>query len=397
MTQDPVKVAQTYVEEMIPAFKALDVVTMERLFSVHCVFGNPDAGEPGQQADTLMMGLKSAGLDHGNKEFRENLAGVTIMSAVTQKTADWESDVTGSTHGIQVTAWAKVELKGEKSFYQWLVLTPFEGAENGWTCTMLLVSPSPVSPKAEFLEQPGKAVDDTSVSLAASPAPLAFVSRADPVKIVEAYMDKFVPAFKSGDAEKLETFYTSYCVFGNPDAGESAQQKDVLIMGMKSVGLDQTSEAFRDEVKAVKVLSAMSAILDENIPLRITAYVKVEVETCELKGSCKSGAFYQYVVLVPVTSWTKWTDTYGSGDLHLDGWKSAAVLMAPSPASPKTELLAQPVAAVGDASVSAPASLTALALVATFASGVLVSGCFFGRKELFAKLMAPSGLREPLL
>ena len=82
MTQDPVKVAQTYVEEMIPAFKALDVVTMERLFSVHCVFGNPDAGEPGQQADTLMMGLKSAGLDHGNKEFREKLAGITIMSAV---------------------------------------------------------------------------------------------------------------------------------------------------------------------------------------------------------------------------------------------------------------------------------------------------------------------------
>jgi hypothetical protein len=40
---------------------------------------------------------------------------------------------------------------------------------------------------------------------------------------------------------------------------------------------------------------------------------------------------------------------------------------------------------------------TALALLATFASGVLVSACFFGRKEVFARLVAPSALKEPLL
>jgi hypothetical protein len=300
-----------------------------------------------------------------------------IMSAVNEKTADWESDVTGATHGIQVTALVKFEVMGESDFYQWVVLVPFEGAENGWTCTMVLVSPAPVSPSAE-LEKPVKDVGDARVSVATLPAPLALVSRSDPLKIAEAYVADLLVAFKKGDLDKL---YTADCVFGNPDAGEPAEQKDVLMMGMKSVGLDHLSKAEREEIKAMKIVSAVTGVVDAKIPVRVVALVKVEVGTCHYKGTCHEGAFYQWVTLVP----------------SANGYASAAVLVAPTPASPSAELLEQPVQAVGDASVPGAAMPAALALLASFASGLLVSGCFLGRKEVFARIMAPTALQEPLL
>merc|ERR1712196_67263 len=143
---------------------------------------------------------------------------------------------------------------GEADLYQWVVLVPFEGAENGWTCTMVLVSPS-LGSGGELLEQPMKEVGDATVS-SASPAPLALVSRSDPLKIAEAYVADLLPAIKKGD--KFEGFYTADCVFGNPDAGKPGEQKDVLMTGVKSVGL----EAFKDEIKATKILSAVTGVVD---------------------------------------------------------------------------------------------------------------------------------------
>jgi hypothetical protein len=310
----------------------------------------------------------------------------------------------------------KIEVEGESDFYHWVTLVPFEGAENGWTCNMLLVAPAPHS--SELVEQPAKEVGDASVSAAALPAPpaLAFTaataaetskdeavkpgwSRDDAVKVAEDYAAELLPAFKELDVAKLEGLYTPGCVFGNPDAGEPGEQKDVIMKGMKSVGLDHASKAFRDEVKAMKIMSAITGILDAKVPVRIIALVKVEVESCEDKKSCKGGAFYQWVVLVPSGSWhgeTSWL--YPQDNKYKQGsYKAAAVLVAPAPASRTAELLEQPVQAVGDASVPVAALPASLALLATFASGVLVSGCFFGRKEIFARITAPSALKVPLL
>jgi ketosteroid isomerase-like protein len=378
MTQDPVKVAEAYVAEWLPAFKSLDTSTLGRLYSTHCVFGNPDAGQPTEQKDSLMVGMKSVGLDHESKAFRDKIVGMKIMSAVSESAPDWESDVTGAKHAMQVTAWVKVEMEGQSDFYQWAVLVPFEGAENGWTATAVLASPDPVSHSTEFLEQPSKEVADASASIPALPAPRVLASRDDAVKIAEAYAAEWLPAFKKLDA-KLEGLYSADCVFGSPDKTEG--QKDVLTKGMKSVGLDHASDAFRDEVKGMEIVSAVSGITapaPSGVPVRITALVKVEAG---------KDTFYQWAVLVPSGSW--------HGDVwKSSGWVAAAILAAPTPASRTAELLEQP---RGDASVSVAALPASLALLATFASGVLVSGCFFGRKEVFARLTAPRALREPLL
>jgi ketosteroid isomerase-like protein len=378
MTQDPVRFAEAYVAELLPAFKSLDVTTLERLYTTHCVFGNPDTSQPPEQKDSLVVGMTSVGLDHESKI----IVGMKIISAVAVSKADWESDVTGAKHAIQVTAWVKVEVEGQSDFYQWVTLVPFEGAENGWSCNMVLMSPAPVSDSTEFLAQPVKEVADASVSVPAVPAPRVLASRDDAVKIAEAYVADWLPAFKKLDVAKLEGMYSADCVFGNPDAGKSAQQKDVLMKGMKSAGVDQASKAFGDEVKAMNILSAVTGIVDAGVPVRVTALVKVEME--------KGDDFYSWSVLVPSGSWhgDVWKST---------GWVSAAVLAAPTPVSPTAELLEQPVQAVSDASVSVAALPASLVLLATFASGVLVSGCFFGRKEVFARLTAPSALREPLL
>jgi hypothetical protein len=334
--------------------------------------------------------MKSVGLDHESKAFRDKIVGTKIMSAVSESASDWESDVTGSSHAYQVTAWVKYELEGESDFYQWVSLVPFEGAENGWVCNMVLVASAPHSSAAELLEQPAKEVGDASVSAAGLPAPRALVSRDESVKIAEDYAAELLPAFKNLEVAKLESLYSAGCVFGNPDAGQPGEQKDVMMKGVKAVGLDHASKAFRDEVKGMKIMSAVTGIVDAKVPVRIIALVKVEVESCEDKKSCTGGAFYQWVVLVPSGSWHK--DVWKSS-----GYKASAVLVAPSPASHTAELLEQPVQAVGDASVPVAALPTALALLATFASGVLVSACFFGRKEVFARLVAPSALKEPLL
>jgi hypothetical protein len=174
--------------------------------------------------------------------------------------------------------------------------------------------------------------------------------------------------------------YTPECVFGNPDAGKPAEQKDVLMTGMKSVGLDHASKTFRDEVTAMKIMSAVSGQGES----RIIALVKVEMG--------KDSAFYQWVVLVPYGTWVH-DDSEWKG-----AWTAQTVLVAPAPTSHTAELLEQPVEAVADASVAVAASPALLSPVAIFASGILLSGCIFGRKEILAKFTAPSdGLQEPLM
>jgi len=104
----------------------------------------------------------------------------------------------------------------------------------------------------------------------------------------------------------------------------------------------------------------------------------------KLEGNSDEDTIYQWVVLVPFEG-------------AANGWTCTTVLRSSAPVSHSAELLAQPVGTAGDARVSKAALPPSVTLAATFASGVLLSGCFFGRKELYAKLMAPSGLREPLL
>jgi hypothetical protein len=191
---------------------------------------------------------------------------------------------------------------------------------------------------------------------------------ADPVAIAEAFAAELLPAFKDLDVKKLEALYTPTCVFGNPDAGEAGQQEDVLMTGMKKVGLDHASKAFRDEVKAMKVMSAVEGVGQD----KIIAWVKVEVDDCQHKKSCKDSAFYHWTTLVP-------------SEKTSSGWATASVLMSSAPVSSTAELLEQP---LGNAMLPGP-----LALVATFASGVFLSGCFLGRKEIVAKLRP----QEPLI
>jgi hypothetical protein len=389
-TQDPVKVAEAYMAELLPAFKNLDVVTLERLYTTDCIFGSSALSQIhglsiSAQKDTLMMGIKSVGLDHESKAFREKVAAMKIMSAVTVQAEDWESDVTGSSHGIRVIAWMKVEVDGEEPLYQWVVLVPFEGAENGWTCNTALLSPAPASTSADLLEQPVKAAR-------VSPS-IAGFSSAGAEKIVETYLAELLPAFKNEELEKLDDLYSPECVFGNPDAGEPSQQKEVLMKGIKSVGLEDASKAFRDEVKSMKVMSAVFGQGDS----RILAMVKVEVESCENKKTCKDGsAFYQWVVLVPKGHWDAKTDSVWIKDGC--GWTSSTVLMSPAPVAATAELMELPASDAGAPAAAVPASSGRAALVGAFAGGVLLATCFFRRKELgIARLSGPSGLQEPLL
>jgi hypothetical protein len=187
-TQDPVKIASAYFAELLPAYRTADEAKLTGLFTPDCVFGDPDAGkflypDASNHKDVLAIGMKSVGMDHTDKDFREKVIAMTVMSAVSKVDADWETDLTGTKHPIRVTAWVKVEVLGGLGFYQWAVLTQFEGAENGWTCMTVLKSPAPVDFKtpvaavaataADLLEQPVKAVGDAGVS---TPAPQALVA-----------------------------------------------------------------------------------------------------------------------------------------------------------------------------------------------------------------------------
>jgi ketosteroid isomerase-like protein len=371
-TQEPEDIARAYMANLLPAFKHLDVAVLESLYTTDCVFGSRDLSRShgvsiSQQKETLMTGIKSVGLEHDSKEFREKIVAMKILSAVKVKADDWESDLTGSNHAIRVTAWVAIEVDGEEPFYHWVVLVPFEGAKNGWTCQTVLMSPGPTSATTELLEQPAEAARDASLETSSRSALVS--SGGDAVKIAEAFAAEFVPAFKDLDLSKLDRFYTPECVFGNPEAGKDAQQKEVLMTGMKSL---TWTKDIADDVKGMKVISAVSGQGES----RIIALVEVEGE----KGS----AYYQWVVLVPFKG----------------AWTCQTVLASPKPVSHTAELLEQPVQAVGDASVSAaalPGALPAsLGPVAIFASGVLLSGCIFSRKALLAKL-SPSALQEPLL
>jgi hypothetical protein len=213
------------------------------------------------------------------------------------------------------------------------------------------------------------------------------------VKIVESWIEQALPAMKSLDHSVLMGLYSQDCVFGSSKAGEPEEQKDVLMMGLKNAGFEHASTASRDSVKAMKVMSAVPEIGEDGletplagvtIPVRITAWVKVEMGDCPYKGECK-GDFYVWMIFVPF-----------EGAEHT-GWTCTAVLTSPSPAvedlvERPAELMAEPAKAAGVASVPA-----LVALGAAFASGALLSGYLFGQKELFTKLMAPRSLREPLL
>jgi hypothetical protein len=191
----------------------------------------------------------------------------------------------------------------------------------------------------------------------------------DPIAIAEKYVDELLPAFKNLDEAKLKELYSPHCIFGNPVPGE---QKDVLMTGLKTVynNKEMTDKAFRDKIEAMKIMSAVHETSEGG---RITAWVKVEVKGEE--------AFYQWVVLVPFK----------------DSWISSTVLMSSAPVSSTAELVEQPVQTVGDAEVSVAAWPASVALVAAFASGLLLPACFFGRKELSGRLMALRGRQEPLL
>jgi hypothetical protein len=211
-----------------------------------------------------------------------------------------------------------------------------------------------------------------------------------PVKIVESFLADMLPAAKSKDWSVLEGLFTTDAVFGNTGAGKPHEQKEVLETGLKKVGVPD----WYGSIKSMKVMSAVpeigadgleTPIAGVKVPVKVTAWVKVEMGDCPYKGTC-SGDFYQWMILVPFEGAEK------------VGWTCTALLQSPAPPGAElleqsAELMEQP--AVGNANVSAlPASV---ALLAAFAGGAVLSGCFFGRKEIFARLTAPQSLREPLL
>jgi len=151
--RDAVAIAKAYGDDWYPNFKTWNQAKLEGLFAPTCVFGSPVAGERGEQEESLMNGLKSTGSVYSSKEFRDSLTGFTVMSAVVEDAGDWETSVTGYTHPIKVTTLVKIET-GKTAFYQWMVLVPFEGAANGWTCVMVLSAPAPGSIKSELVEMP---------------------------------------------------------------------------------------------------------------------------------------------------------------------------------------------------------------------------------------------------
>jgi hypothetical protein len=180
---DTMGIAEAYMAEVLAAFKASDQAKLDELYSPTCVFGDSDAGTPGEQKDVLMVGLGAAGgpgstwwsTGKDNEEFRDDIVGIKVMS-VNQITAP-----------PQITVWAKVEVKKGKwdDFYQWVTLVPkcientwfdCKGDDKKWLASSVLLSAAPASAStAELLEQPGTA-GDASDPVTALPGPLAFVA-----------------------------------------------------------------------------------------------------------------------------------------------------------------------------------------------------------------------------
>jgi hypothetical protein len=173
--QDPVVIAEGYLGDFFPAFKHQDETKLMGLLSPKCIFGDSNAGISGSQKDVLVKGMKSTQLGDESKDFLHSLKAMKVMSAVVEKANDWETTATGYAHPIKVTAWVKLDF-GESASYQWMVLVPFEGEPNGWTCTSVLKSPAPSSSTAELLELPVNAVGDARNSVAALPGSLALVA-----------------------------------------------------------------------------------------------------------------------------------------------------------------------------------------------------------------------------
>jgi hypothetical protein len=195
----------------------------------------------------------------------------------------------------------------------------------------------------------------------------AVLSRAgaSPVASAEGYAAELLPAFKNLDQAKLEELYAPSCIFGTPYAGEAGEQKDVLMKGLANdAWVTHPTKEFREAVKGIKVLAA-NQIED---PDQITAWMQIEAG---------KDTWYQWMVLQPSKKAS-------------NGWTCISVLLSPAPGT--YELVEMPVDPLPANAV--PGSL---ALVATFASGLLVSGCVFGRKELYARFMAPTDLQAPLL
>jgi hypothetical protein len=193
--------------------------------------------------------------------------------------------------------------------------------------------------------------------------------------LAKGYCEDLWPAFKTANAAKLEGLYVPTCVFGSPVAGEAGVQKESLMNGVGSIK-PMMSKEFRDSLTGFTVMSAVvdyagdweTSVTGYTHPIKVTAWVKVETGKT---------AFYQWMVIVPFEG-------------AANGWSAVAVLSAPPPGHMKSELVELP-----EDPLPANAVPGSLALVATFATGLLVSGCFFGRKELYAKFMAPK--QAPLL